>query len=159
MSLQARELYQRALRIDPAYEEARSNLAAVLRVRSSLVELVKLHEEASLQMALSADQVGLVVAGYRTAGDGLGSHASHLVPKLRSLSSSPVHMLDTADSQSPIHVDGKRVLVVVEVRHHLVQKVSQARFVFDSLRSSALLVSDSLTDWSGRGACASIAST
>ena len=116
LPLQAQEHYEQALRIDPGYLEARSNLAAVHRVRSSFVELVKLHEEASLEMTLSADKVGLVVAGYRTAGDGLGSHASHLVPKLRSLTSSQVVMLDTADSESQIHVDGKQVLVVVEVR-------------------------------------------
>ena len=127
VGLQAQERYEEALRVDPGYSEARANLAAVHRVRSAFVELVKLHQEASLDMKLSADQGGLVVAGYRTAGDGLGSHASHLVPKLQGLTSCDVVMLDTADVQSQIAVDGKRVLVVVEVRHHLCHPVAYGR--------------------------------
>ena len=117
LPLQAQEHYKRALKIDPGYTEARTNLAAVHRVRSSFVELVKLHQEASLAMEeLSAGgQAGLVVAGYKTAGDGLGSHTTHLIPIFKNLMGSDVVMLDTADSDSKIQVDGKRVLVVVEV--------------------------------------------
>ena len=78
---------------------------------------MKLHQEASLAMEeLSGDrQAGLVVAGYKTAGDGLGSHATHLLPNFKNLVRSEVVMLDTADSASKIQIDGKRVLVVVEV--------------------------------------------
>lgn len=117
LPLQAQEHYERALKIDPGYAEARTNLAAVHRARNSFVALVKLHQEASLAMwSLLADgEAGLVVAGYKTAGDGLGSHATHLLPHFKNLMSSDVVMLDTADSHSKIQVDGKRVLVVVEV--------------------------------------------
>ena len=98
LSLQAQEHYERALKIDPGYAEARTNLAAVHRARNSFVALVKLHQEASLAMwSLLADgEAGLVVAGFKTAGDWLGSHATHRLSSFQEVKNTTVVLVGNA---------------------------------------------------------------
>jgi len=112
----AAQHYRKALDIAPDYQDAIANLAAVHRARRSFRDLVLLHLNASLYcQARASKHTTLVVAGYHSSGDGLGSHSSHVVPLLRRLLPSAVESFDTtAPPATQPSLDSKRVLVVVE---------------------------------------------
>ena len=102
---QARLHYETATRIDPLYADAQQNLLALLRSLNAVMELVALHKEASIRMAELAGegQRGVVVAGYSTQGDGLGSHARYLMPELTKLAGMPLSFLDTMTDKAGKH--------------------------------------------------------